>query len=68
MLDDWDGVCSLLASQSGVPVEYRMVESTIHGFVTLYQMIDSGRQVLTQIAQTLRQHVTFASPRLTDQT
>ena len=55
LLDEGEAYAHKLRD-AGVPVEYRMVKSTIHGFVTLYQMIDSGRQMLTQIAQTLRQH------------
>lgn len=55
LLDEGEGYARKLL-KAGVPVEYCMVESTIHGFVSLYQMIDSGRQVLTQIAQNLRRH------------
>ena len=55
LLDEGEGYASKLRD-AGVPVEYHMVESTIHGFVTFYQTIDSGRKMLTQIAQTLRRH------------
>jgi acetyl esterase len=55
LLDEGEAYASKLRG-AGVPVDYRMVESTIHGFVTLYQTIDSGREELTQIAKTLRRH------------
>jgi acetyl esterase len=55
LLDEGEAYAHKLRD-SGVPVTYRYVEGTIHGFVTLYQMIDSGRQMLSEIAQTLRRH------------
>jgi acetyl esterase len=55
LLDEGEGYSRKLLD-AGVPVEYCLVNGTIHGFVTFYQMIDSGRRVLTQIAQSLRRH------------
>lgn len=38
----------------GVEVEYVCFEGTIHGFISLYRMIDKGRQAITLVADRLR--------------